>query len=163
MRRTVAYTVPPSMFRHFAIVTLAITAGLAMFADGEGREAQAAQLSRPAPARPAAPATLARAPDPEDEFGSWGDESDFDDGGGGGFGSPTESFGGGSDYVADLADVMAPGYPPEYLESLSEEERALLLQGLQANGMLTPEIRRQRRAALSAASDRRSGTSSGEV
>lgn len=36
--------ISPKMFRHFAIITVAITACVAMFADGEGREAVAAQI-----------------------------------------------------------------------------------------------------------------------
>ena len=38
MRRAVTPAIPPSMYRHFAIVTVALTMGLAMFADGENRE-----------------------------------------------------------------------------------------------------------------------------
>jgi hypothetical protein len=59
--------------------------------------------------------------------------------------------------IPDLTGVTVPGYSDEYLASLSEEERQLLLQGLQENGMLSPEIRGDRSAAIIAASSRRSG------
>ena len=62
--------------------------------------------------------------------------------------------------IPDLDEIVAPGYSPEYLASLSEEERELLLQGLQENGMLEPEIQSDRSAAISAASRRRSGAAS---
>ena len=64
MRRAVTPAIPPSMYRHFAIVTLALTTGLAMFAQGENREAQAAQAPRAQPTKPAAPPVLARAAEP---------------------------------------------------------------------------------------------------
>jgi hypothetical protein len=62
--------------------------------------------------------------------------------------------------IPDLDEIVAPGYSPEYLASLSEEERQLLLQGLQDNGMLEPDIQSDRTAAISAASRRRSGAAS---
>lgn len=39
-----ALPISPKLFRHFAVVTLVITCCIAMFADGEGREAMAAQI-----------------------------------------------------------------------------------------------------------------------
>ena len=36
--------IPPSMFRHFAMITLAITGCVALFADGESREAIAGEV-----------------------------------------------------------------------------------------------------------------------
>lgn len=37
--------VSPKLFRHFAVITVVVTACVAMFADGEGREAIAAQVA----------------------------------------------------------------------------------------------------------------------
>ena len=158
MRRAVTPAIPVSMYRHFAIITLLLTTGLAMFADGENREAQAAQVVHRAPPKAAAPAAFATAsPTPAaEQSGGWGAD-DLDNS----FGKPMEGLlGGASGIIPDLDDVIAPGYSPEYLASLSEEERRMLLPGLQENGMLEPEIQSQRSAAISAASRRRSGASS---
>jgi hypothetical protein len=162
MRRAVAPAVPPKAYRHFAIVTLAVTASLAMFAEGEGRERQGPQSARPSSAVASAPATLAVSPEIEESaYDGWdgGDDSD------GGFGSAAGAVFGGSDsgFIPDLDSLTLPGYPEDYLATLSEAERELLLQGLRENGMLAPELREQRRAALEAASDRRSGTPSEEA
>jgi hypothetical protein len=158
MRRAVTPAIPPSMYRHFAVITLLLTTALAMFANGENREAQAAQSPRPA-ARPTPAAAIAtRSPTTASQPASaWG----FDSDGEGSFGQPMERLiSGASSLMPDLDEVVAPGYSPEYLASLSEEERRLLLQGLQDNGMLDAEIQSDRAAALSAASQRRSGSAS---
>ena len=55
MRRASLPLVPPTMYRHFAAVTLALTTVLAMFADGEARQAQAAQKPELQPAAPPGP------------------------------------------------------------------------------------------------------------
>jgi hypothetical protein len=148
------------MYRHFAIVTVALTASLAMFAEGEISEVAGAQpvQARPPVAAPPVALQTAAPTSPADDDG-WG-SGDFD----ASFGSPMEmlSGGGGSSVIPDLDAIGAPGYSSEYLASLSEEERQLLLQGLQENGMLEPEIRRQRTASLDAASSRRSGSASTE-
>src|SRR5687768_1881042 len=110
MRRAATPAIPPSMYRHFAVVTLALTTGLAMFAQGENREAQAAQVVRPQPAKSAAPPVLARAapsatsqPSP----GAWGSDSEFDSG----FGKPMENLiDGAGSLIPDLDAVAAPGY-----------------------------------------------------
>jgi hypothetical protein len=162
MRRTVTPAIPPSMYRHFAIVTLALTTGLAMFAQGENREAQAAHVARPQPAKPAAPAVLATAsPSAASQVspGAWGSDSEFDNS----FGKPMENLiDGASSLIPDLDAIAAPGYSPEYLASLSAEEREMLLQGLQDNGMLAPDVQEERVTALNAASRRRSGAASQE-
>ncbi len=156
MRRAVTPAIPPSMYRHFAVVTVVLTLGLAMLAEGENREAQAASVT-PA-AKPAAPVTLAAAapttatpPAP----GWWDIDASSDGDLGGSVGG---LLGGGSGVIPDLGGGQVPGYSAEYVASLSEDERELLLAGLQENGMLDPEIREQRSAALSTASSRRSGS-----
>lgn len=154
MRRSATPAIPPSMYRHFAIVTVAITAGLAMFADGENREAQAAQVAEAKPAKRAAPVALVTASPKttrRQEADGWGG---FDVSS-----SPVGSPSGGSSrrVGSDFDGIAAPGYSSEYLASLSEEERELLLRGLQENGMLEPDVQSERAAALGAASRRRSG------
>jgi len=161
MRRASASAIPPHLYRHFAIVTVALTASLAMFADGEGREAQAAQALRQQPTAPVAPATFELAAENEDEdSGGWSDDGDF----GGGFAAPVAIGFDSADsgIMPELDTLEALGYSPDYLAELNDKERALLLQGLRENGMLTPDIRRRRSAALEAASGRRSGSSSSE-
>jgi hypothetical protein len=162
MRRAVTPAIPPSMYRHFAIVTLALTTGLAMFAQGENREVQAARVVRPQPASSAAPPVLARATPSatsQQSPGAWGSDSEFDNS----FGRPMENLiDGAGSLIPDLDAIAAPGYSPEYLASLSAEEREMLLQGLRDNGMLSPDIQEERAAALNAASRRRSGAASQE-
>lgn len=146
------------MYRHFAVITLVLTTGLAMFADGENREAHATQVGPPSP-RPSAPAVLATAAPTRQSAGAWAPDSDFD----GAFGNPMERvISGASSLIPDLGEMVAPGYSPEYLASLSEEERELLLRGLQENGMLEPDIQSDRSAAIDAASGRRSGAAAQE-
>jgi hypothetical protein len=144
------------MYRHFAILTVALTASLAMFADGENRQAQAAPTRREA--RPAAPVALVTAPsiNGSTHAAGWSDIETYDSG----FGGSMEELIGSEDgsVLPDLEEGLVPGYSPEYLASLSEEERNLLLGGLQESGMLEPEVRHRRSAALAAASSRRSGS-----
>ena len=55
MRRTVTPSIQLSMYRHFAIVSVLLTAGLAMFVQGEnGEAAKALMLQEEATAAPAA-------------------------------------------------------------------------------------------------------------
>ena len=159
MRRAVTPAIPPSMYRHFAVMTLLLTTALAMFADGENREAHATLTAKPA-ARPSAPAVIATASPTttSQTAGAW----DADSEGESTFGQPMQRLiSGASSMIPDLDQIVAPGYSPEYLASLSDEERQLLLQGLQDNGMLDADIQSDRAAALSAASRSRSGSASG--
>src|SRR5688572_28390166 len=117
MRRAVTPAIPPSMYRHFAVVTIVLTLGLAMFAEGEDREAQAASVT-PA-AKPAAPVTLvaaapATATPPAPGWWDIDASSDSDLGG-----SIEGLVGGGSGVIPDLEGGLVPGYSPDYLASLS--------------------------------------------
>jgi hypothetical protein len=88
MRRTASPAITAQMYRHFAVVTLALTALMAFFADGEKQQALAAEamprhsekLRRAAPKElgPLAP-TRAAADVPR---GTWGSDDS------GGFGQP---------------------------------------------------------------------------
>jgi hypothetical protein len=140
MRRAVKPAVPPSLYRHFAIVTLVLTAGVAMFAEGEGREAQAAQARSSAPA----PATFANADEAaENAWDGWAD--DGTDSGGGSFGeAPGSVFAGADSSVPpNLESTIAP-VAAEDTESLSEVDRALLRQGLRESLLPRPQGRRER-------------------
>ena len=126
--RRVAPAIPPSVFRHFAIVTLALTTALAMFAEGENREVQAAQIQPERVEEQRPPVIVRRAPDTASVPAplGWSDDSGDD----GSFGQPMERLFGtsGSSVIPEEAGDGAD-YSPEYLAALSEEERELLLQG----------------------------------
>ena len=130
MRRAVTPVIPTSMYRHFAIITLVLTAGLAMFAEGENREATAA---------PAAPVTLATAAPTAKSRPSprwWDDEPEFDSR----FGRPAEvaHSGGDGSEIAGVAQTKLPRRSAESAASLSEAERELLLAGLQDSATPAP-------------------------
>jgi len=151
------------MYRHFAVVTLVITLGLAMFADGENEQARdvLVHAARPRPTPPAhfAPPTV-HALDSQARTFAREMSANFDNS----FGRPMQQAASHfrSGVVPDLTGVSIPGYSQDYLDSLSDEERQLLLQGLQDNGMLSPDTRAEQSAAIMAASSRRSGRATRE-
>jgi hypothetical protein len=157
MRRATP-AIPPKMYRHFAVVTVVLTATLAMFADGENGKA-AQSLVDPRQAPPAQPPQLVKpSPAAYSTTASEGGGEDFD------FGSPMERLlgGDGSGILPgeDLAEEA--GFSAEYLASLRPEERAMLLKGLEENGMLSSDVRDSRARALADASSRRSGAPDAE-
>ena len=166
MRRATP-AIPPKMYRHFAVVTILLTAGLALFAEGENGEAARALVAREqASATSAGAPKLVRATPASAWFSPTGETEDasFE------FGSPMDDPVGGDDPVGSDADALAPGleqaqeagYSEEYLASLGAQERELLLNGLRENGMLSPEIREDQARSLAAASSRRSGAPEGD-
>jgi hypothetical protein len=82
MRRAPRPAITAQMYRHFATMTVALTALIAFFANGEKQTAVAAP---PVASRPATPAKPAPPPqsDVSDDAGSWGSDE------GGDFGHPT--------------------------------------------------------------------------
>lgn len=160
MRRAVTPTIPPKMYRHFAVVTVLLTAAVAMFAGGENRKAVAAQVENAeenGSQVESAPALATRSGDnPAPVVGSFGSDDGIV------FGQPMDNPLGGlsSSVFAKLDGAEAAGYPPDYLASLTPAERELLIKGLEENGLLTDEARADRGAALESASRRRSGAPS---
>jgi hypothetical protein len=158
MRRAATPAIPQKMYRHFALVTVLLTAVMAMFASGENRNAATAHIEtqtaenevrRESQARFGAP-KIGGSPAPTvrnfpDDIGEFGRPMD----------NPRESLSG--SVMARQERAEAAGYSPEYLASLSPAEREMLLKGLEENGMLSEEVRAERGAALAAASSRRSG------
>ena len=152
------------MYRHFAVITLALTAGIALFADGESRAeiAQRAQdkqreteLRRESYERFGAPKLkLAERPKP---VGRFGDDASVDRS----FGAPMRRPAPAAGSLADETPSQIPGFSQAYLDSLSEEERRRLLAGLEENGMLSDAQRQAQSASLLAASAARSGVSTG--
>ena len=133
MRRAVTPTIPPSLYRHFAVVTVVLTAGLAMFAEGENREAQAASVARTAQDSPPAPATITRASpaSASPQAPSWWEVGDSEI-------EPEVSAVSQFGEERDLEREAVSEYPPEYLESLNERERGVLLAGLRESGSASP-------------------------
>jgi len=165
MARTLTPAIPPKMYRHFALVTVGLTVGIAMFASGESREAMAAhveeqqqqhELELKSREKAVAP-TIARRIRPRSH----------------GFSSDSEAFGGtfgrpmigpairannvDMDEVEGASQEPPTGYSQQYLDTLSEEERKLLLASQEKERSLTPEERQRRNASLIAASQVRSG------
>ena len=166
MVRALPSAVPPKMYRHFALVTVALTAGVAMFADGENREARATQVEERAEPG-AAPQGAAKVAEPaiargtrrlrhrfEQEMG------EFDTS----FGAPMDrALGSLGTYTAEMAsEVAQAGYSDAYLSSLGADERDLLFEGLAREGLLSQDERERRSAALIAASEARSGAPSAD-
>jgi hypothetical protein len=163
MVRALPSAIPPKMYRHFALVTVLLTTGIAMFADGENREAAAAQIE----AREGqdalwqdAPAELARPPvrivtQRHRRSVQSGGLDGFDRS----FGQPMDkAMSSLSTHTGEVAAGIAQvGYSESYLASIGPEERALLLEGLAQEGMLSPRERERKSAALIVASEARSG------
>lgn len=78
MRRSSTPAITPRMYRHFAVMTLVLTALIAFFANGESHQAMAAAAEvEEVPVPPAPPRTASLAESkPEADSGSWGDDSD---------------------------------------------------------------------------------------
>jgi len=148
MARTTTPAIPAKMYRHFAVVTLALTAAIAMFADGESQSSavQLAGTRHPARARPAKP-KLTGSPSPA--LG--------DDGTDNAFGTPSAGPGAGrsSDYTP-YEGLLAAGYSRDYLDTLSAQDRQGLYAAVHRAGTVDPSHRAEA-AALAAASAARSG------
>lgn len=152
--------IPMKVYRHFAVVTLALTAFLALFANGENEELrqQAVQERAAHSAGPRPTATPAYG-QPElvhrGANGQFGDEAGSDND----FGRPTNR--GTESRFIDPARLPAANsenaaFTEEYLGSLSEEELDALLRAMREGGIEDSE-RRQATAIMEAASRRRSG------
>ena len=160
MVRALPSAIPSKMYRHFALVTVLLTTGVAMFAEGENREALAAQVEEhDAPPQESAgevpKATIARRAPQHHRFGQDIDGFDVV------FGAPMDrALGSFGTYTTAVAsEVAQAGYSDAYVASLDPQERDLLLKGLANEGLLSPEQRERTSAALTAASQVRSGGS----
>jgi len=165
MVRALPSAVPPKMYRHFALVTVLLTTAVAMFAEGENREARTTQVERrekpgvlrqDTPAKAPKPTLARRTTQPHHRFVQ--EVRGFDVS----FGRPMDHARGSlAAYTTQVAsEVTQAGYSEAYLSTLRTEERDLLLKGLSREGLLSPEERERKSAALIAASEARSGASS---
>ncbi len=156
--------IPMKMYRHFAVVTLLLTATLALLAEGHQRN-----LAEPASAEPAAVSTPTPANTPAygqaqitsqtGGSGQFGEEARP----GNGYGRGRGGGGSGGNYGflrpgdAPAANSENAGFTAAYLDSLTEEELDALLQGLRQAGIDSEAEVRQAKALLEAGSRRRSG------
>ena len=164
MVRQLKPAIPPKVYRHFALFTVALTAGIAMFANGENREAVAEridehqeqqklqQISREqvGPPRVGQRPTRRRSgfsSDSEISGQKFGQPME----------RPTNNSGGAERAAIDNGAATQAGYSEAYLASLGEEDRKMLLEGLAQAGMLSSADRERKSDSLIAASHRRSG------
>lgn len=171
MIRRAKSPIPAHLYRHFAIVTLVLSFALAMFADGENREAiaqeveareQHAELARQSAEKFGKPELIKASPT---TAGSFGEDVAM--------GSATSPLRGGSEgslrpglppgTAANVAAAQAFGYPAQQVAAMSVAEREQLVKGLRAAGVLDKEERQRRAAALLAQSATRSGVEGGDL
>lgn len=167
MARVTQPKIQMKIYRHFAVVTIVLTLGIAVFADGESREAiQAEGPSQPATvAKPKPAPTLVRS------RSSGGFASDAEVSGSFGadvaMGSATDGDserGSSSGIIPDelpddatTATALAAGYPPHVLAEMSAAEREQLVKSLREAGIQDSADREARTASLLASSRQRSG------
>lgn len=167
--------VPAKMYRHFAVVTVALTVVLALFAQGENKQfydeqEQARQVQRSNQES----AVAAKQDDdgreaegPEPAYGrAQISRRDGADGGGSfsnkeydpSYGRPSGPQG--SRYTSVVVPASGSenaGFTASYLEKLSDEELDRLLEAIREDGIETESERTQAIAVMEAASRRRSG------
>ncbi|TIX50205.1 hypothetical protein [Alteraurantiacibacter aquimixticola] len=159
--------IPYEMYRHFAVVTLMITAAIAMFAHGENEELEAARTPSEEVPQSKTGASQEESDTPKygeaqltrrdgaTNLGSFGEEANFSDGYG-----QASAFNGRNDIVsvelpADNSENA--GFTAAHLDKLSEEELQDLLRELEEGGIENARERQRVMAVLEAASRRRSG------
>ncbi|WP_271077992.1 hypothetical protein [Aurantiacibacter sp. MUD61] len=152
--------IPLKMYKHFAVVTLSMTAAIAMFADSDQREAIEAETAityveqtEVAPSdRRVGGMVDARQ---ERTQGSFGSEN-------GGFGGGSSSPGGGGSWsVADSRSqgrISVPGYTRGWIDSLTDEQYESFLASLPPE-LRDPEAAREQAIRASARRSGRRGSS----
>lgn len=153
--------VPARLYKHFAAVTIVLTAAIAMFADEDHRaaaeQAQARKVANDTPKRekPAyGEANLARAD--TSTAGSFGEE-------GGGYGVPMVSPGGSGNRssiarrAVNTNRQLLPNMTPEEVAALSEKEYERLRALYAAAGAIDDVDRSAQLSEVEAASARRMG------
>jgi hypothetical protein len=159
--------VPAKLYRHFAVVTLVITVGMAMFADGENREAVAREAYKASsPSQQGDPNQFIRKDNKQ--HGSFGtDEWAGDNLEPMGTSGASLSGGALSGPSADGPSGMPVGYsvydmPKSEWAALSDEQRKKIIAAREAAEAAAGDARRaEEKEAILAASRARSGTRSG--
>lgn len=153
--------VPAKLYKHFAAVTILMTAAIAMFADEDQRAAAEQSQELAEPSRPTARSTPAYGEarmtrsQPEVQ-GSFGSEND------GGYGAPMMGTGGGNRSsvarrAVNTSRQPLPNMTPEEVAALSEEEYERLRALYVAAGAIEDTDRSAQLSEIEAASARRSG------
>lgn len=167
MARVAQPKIPMRIYQHFAVVTIVVTLGVAVFADGETREA-AGQEVTPQTAPVAKSSTIPKLARSK-TAGSFGE----DEGGSAAFGDDM-AMGSASDTGSDRGNdsgiipdelpddattnaALAAGYPASVLAAMSVAEREQLVKSLRDAGIADSEVRQARAASLLASSQQRSG------
>ena len=170
--------IPVKMYRHFAVVTIALTATLALFADGENAEIVAEHLAERERAEQLRDAEARRLQGPRVPAGSDLSPGSFAEDGGG-FGAPTAPVegGGGGGYRPPAGSPAAaraaytnpnrPGgrragpmqYSQAYLDSLTEEQYQALMQGIPPEQRVNAAERQRQIDTLQRAGAQRAGGS----
>ena len=155
------------MFRHFAVITMALTMTVAMFAKGEGEQQLRAQrehasLQHRTGDRTASRRKLAVRPEVAEQYGSnssgngWG--RDFDPN----FGQPMDGDQGNSSSVipddVGLASARQTLPSAQELALLTPDQRAALLSRLKAKPKIDPAVLAAQREKLFEASRKRSSS-----
>lgn len=162
--------VPYKMYRHFVVITIVLTAGLAFFADGEKRETVTEHVAEKEERAEMQRISAEKARGPVLKRADAGSRQTFDYSE-----NPFhEGFGRAMDRTSDRGNDSSinpdatsrqlaggrqslPGYKDEYIESLSDAEYTMLVRSLKASGMLDPRERKRKIDALARASRARSG------
>jgi hypothetical protein len=137
------------MYRHFAVVTLAATGMLALFAEGERAKAVTQQTEPPPVEEPAAPAREKTSQAAVQQPGGvWGEEA----------GALGQAIAGAGSSSAWWAEFATRGHSSDYLAQLSEEERRQLESAMAENAGGSLAANRGEIIRLEAASHLRSGS-----
>jgi hypothetical protein len=145
------------MYRHFAIVTIALTALLAVFAEGEKADASSLNVEERRPHDEVVTAGRETAePAAQQPGGVWGSETQA-------VGGNSILSGATSRQVSGFgAGFLDGGYSPEYLARMTPQERADLELAVAENTGGSQAVSRSQAASLEAASRRRSGSAGRE-
>lgn len=157
--------IPITMYRHFAVVTVALTAILALFAQGDHAEMADRQAANNPPtaqsSRPVASTTPAYGQPVLTYDTSLGGSQGFDESASGPAEITRANTGSNSLYVNSSNQLATgsenAGLTRAYLDTLSDEELAQLADEMQRMGMSDPSKRAQAVQVMEAASRRRSG------
>lgn len=151
--------IPLKMYKHFAVATVSLTAGIAMFADSGNRGAVADHIEQreeqarlqQASAQITSPPEITRRD--EGVSGSFGEETGIS---GAPAVAPQVNNSWGSTSPAGRRENV-PGYNQAFIDGLSEVEYRAFLQALPPEMRSDSPERAAQRAAIEAASARRSG------
>ena len=164
VRKAQSQPVTARMYRHFAIFTVAITAAMALFADGENREAVASEIAKQRPVQPGgAVGTLVRKE--LRPTGGFGPDETFDSS----FGAPADGSGASqtgfipSDFAPDQGNGLPEGYTiygisaADWAKLTEEQKKALIARYEAEQAAAESPARTEQIESLVAASRARAG------